>query len=126
MKPQLKPEFINFFNTSVKPLAEKCANLFPLIQRVENGYTPTDEETKQLSSATDTMAHWYVGLLVADVNKAIFDGASFNLINSLSTVSGTLTSESYWNNVWGDKQNNEEAQELKKLAGLVSELTKFL
>ncbi len=127
-RPQLKESFLALWRSEVFPVAEKCAKGFKTIQEIESGKEiPEDHpDIVFLKAKKDPSAIWYIGLMIGDVEKAVFQGESLNLVNSLSQVSGCLNSESYWTNVWGNDASSEEAQGLKALAKLMIELMKKL
>lgn len=128
MKPQLSPNFIEYYLNVVKPVALKCCELFPKMKEIETGKEPSqdDPEVIKIKALKDGNAAWYIGLMVGDIEKALIGGTSLNLINSVGQVHGCLTSESYWKNVWNDDVSTEEAKNIKKLAGLMPELLQKL
>lgn len=124
IKPQLNSHFIAFYNESVKPIAEKCAELFPTMRDIENRkpFSETDPNVIKLRALIDGNAPWFIGLMIGDIETAIVNGINLNLINSIGQVNGCLNSESYWTNVWKDDSSSEEAKNLKELAALMPEL----
>lgn len=123
-KPQLNPHFISFYNESVKPVAQKCAELFPVIRDIENGkpFSENNPDFIKLKSLVDVNAPYFIGLMIGDIDTAIFNCINLNMLNSVSQVNGCLNSESYWKNVWNNDYSSEEAKNLKELAALMPEL----
>ncbi len=124
----LSHEFLSFYDEKVKPLAMKCSKGFQTMREMENGKTfdEKEEEFLYLKNHKDSLAIWYVGLMIGDIDLYRIKGIRLNLINSLSTVSGCLNSESYWANVWGADVDSEHGKDLKELGKLMIELIKRL
>ena len=124
MKPQLNNHFITYFINTVKPVAEKCAELFPTMRDIENKkpFSETDPNVIKLKALIDGNAPWFIGLMIGDIESGISNCINLNLINSISQVNGCLNSESYWTNVWKDDFSSQEAKNLKELAALMPEL----
>lgn len=120
-KPYPSDEFGAYYNSTVKPIAHKCAEHFKLIMKIENGETPTSEDEAVLKTIHDPIAVFYVGHMVGDVERALVAGTNLNLINSLGQVQGVLAKDStYWKNVWNNDFSSEEAKALVKLGEEVS------
>ena len=113
----LNNRFMAYYNETVKPLAIKCAVGFETMMAIENGATFADDspEIIQIKSLRDALAAWYVGLFMNDVVRAQLSGVRLNTINSISTIYGTLNSESYWTNVWENDLSSDEAKNLRAL-----------
>lgn len=117
----LSQAFLKEWNGIVKPIAEKCAKGFAAMARVENGGTDP-EDIKTVESYKDGLACWYVGLMIGDIDRAAIAGVRLTVLNSLNQIYGTLTSESYWKNVWNNDRSSEEANNLDALGKAVKEL----
>ena len=124
MDNQLSQEFIGFYTHTFKPVAEKCIEGYGAMLKVERGANPEDlgEKWDVVENAVDANAIWYVGILMSDIERALFKGKNLSFINSIAQVNGCLKSESYWTNVWKNDTSSEEAKNLKSLAGLMNEL----
>lgn len=123
----LSQEFLEYYESTFKPVALKCSKGYKEMVKAEKGeITEDSSELDGVKKAVDSMAIWYVGLLISDVERAKFSHGRLDLINSMSTVHGCLNSESYWTNVWSNDTSSEEAKNLKELAGLTEGLIKKL
>lgn len=120
MKPAVKPEFQIFYNENVKELAMECSRDFETLKRVEDTGIATDADKEIINQYGDTLAAWYIGLMVRDIERAFLDGQSLNMINSVGQIRGVLTKDStYWGNVWKNDFSTKEAQQLKALGVLM-------
>lgn len=124
----LSHKFLQFYDKTVMPVAEKCANGFKTIASLERGETidETSEEFLYIKNHKDASGIYYIGLMIGDISIYRIKGIRLNLINSLSMVNSCLNSESYWTNVWGNDLSSDEAKNLKELAILMKELVKLL
>lgn len=82
-KPQLNSHFIAFYKESVKPAAEKCAELFPTMRDIENRkpFSETDPNVIKLRALVDGNAPWFIGLMIGDIEAAILNGINLNMLN---------------------------------------------
>ncbi len=112
-----KKSFMEYYNNEVKELAVKCAEGYRLMYDVEAGDKKPDcPEMDALAKAKkDLMAVWYIGLMIGDIERANIKGIRLDFINGISAVHGTLTSESYWADVWQNDFSSEEAKNLREL-----------
>ncbi len=123
---ELSPNFIAYWNETVKPVAELCApkELWDYAYKVErDGYIPkdTDPELIRLKELKDANGLWYVGWLVRDIGNAMVLGVRFDLMRSLMQISSCLShnNASYWTNVFGDDYTSPEAVNMRKLGELM-------
>lgn len=115
-KPYPKDGFMDYYTTTVRPIAEVCAKAYPAIVAAENRGSMTPEEQEEIEKLHDPLAAWYIGLMMGDISRANLNGMSLNMINSVSQVSETLKDgSSYWANVWGNETSTPEAQKLLEL-----------
>lgn len=122
----LKDSFLKFYDEKVRPLAVKCSKGYYTMVAIERGETVSNEDMDFIKNHKDTNAIWFIGLFIGDVDYYRIKGIRLNLINSLSMVQGCLNSESYWTNVWENDISSEDAQNLKELGKLMTELLRFL
>jgi hypothetical protein len=113
--------FSILWDTKVKAIAIKCVNndLVELMMTPEGNITDDIEaKFKELSSKyIDPLAQHYISQMISGVEHGLADDRDCVATISVSQVYNTLSSESYWTNVW--KNNNldtEEAKNLKELA----------
>lgn len=116
------------WDTKVKPLAQKCldAEVLELFSAEEE--TPEiKKKAEELSKKyVDTTAMWYVSKLVWAMEHDLADDRFYlSALNAIMQVKGTLSSDSYWTNVWKGQQN-EERQNLEILRGALPELLELL
>lgn len=126
MDNNLSQEFLGYYESTFKPIAEKCIEGYGAMIKVENGAKPEDlgEKWDVVKNSVDANAIWYIGLLMSDIERAKFSRGRLNLVNSICQVSGCMNSESYWTNVWKDDYTSKEAKNLRELAPVVKELMK--
>lgn len=130
----MKESFVTIWREKVEKVAQKCSpiEVFNLIKNIESDTYSEEEKNKfaqqlQNMNFKDINAVWYIGLMIGDIQKGIFDNrGSLNLINSVSQVTGCLNSESYWSNVWNNDITSDESKNLKELASLMSDLVRYL
>lgn len=130
----MKQSFIKLWREKVEKVAQKCSPIeaFNLIKNIESDTYSEEEKNKfaqqlQEINFKDINAVWYIGLMIGDIQKSIFDNrGNLNLINSVSQVKGCLNSESYWNNVWNNDITSDESKNLKELASLMNDLVHYL
>jgi hypothetical protein len=69
---------------------------------------------------------WYISQFVWAMEHDLADDRFYlSAMNTLMQVKGTLSSDSYWTDVWKGKQN-EERQNLEKLRDVLPELLELL
>lgn len=128
MRNELKPAFVSFFQETVRPVAVKCAKAYKTMVSLENGETiPVDnEDFIYIKTCVDPNAIWFIGLMIGDVDKAMYDGMRLNVINSVSQIHSCLNDVGYWKNIWNNDFSSDEAKNLKELASHMTELIKLM
>lgn len=115
----MKEEFLSYWS-SIKPLAMECAKHYPMMARIEAKGECTPEEQEVIKTMHDSMAAWWIGLLIEDISKG---RPSFNLVMPISNVADTLGQTSvYWENVWDNDFSSQEAQNLREFGRAVQKL----
>lgn len=106
--------FSEIWRTEVKELAEACVpepDLVRLMSKEEN-YQPTEDEKKYLESISgkykDPSGMYYISNMIWRIEHELFhervEGAKLAIVRILAT----LDSASYFQNVFGGDENNEE------------------
>ncbi len=139
MENHLKDNFVEYYQTTVRPLAEKCAKGFQTMLKAENNMLVLNNDTGLLKNILDGEADadilltckdpnaiWFIGHMIGDIDRALIKGIRLNTINSIGQIHGCLTSDSYWENVWENNFSSEEAKNLKELAEKMKELVTLL
>jgi len=129
----MNDKFTMFWDTKVKPQAIICAKGYNLMCKIEREdipeYDENNETLKELREMNiqDLTATWYIGQMIGSVEHDLADGRKgLGLLNSVMQVNETLSSKSYWVNVWENDFTSEEAQRLNKLGELMNELITYL
>jgi hypothetical protein len=124
--PQYRALSIHW-DTKVKPLAQKC--LDQEILELFSAEVTSENQTKAILLSVkyiDSTAMWYISQFVWAMEHDLADDRFYlSAMNTLMQVKGTLSSDSYWTDVWKGKQN-EERQNLETLRDVLPELLELL
>lgn len=121
MRSQAYMNLSLYWDTEVKPLAQACLDteVLKLFSVTEETVTPEDKKKGEelAEKYIDTTAMWYVSQFVWAMEHDLADDNIYlKAVNSTLQVNGTLSSDSYWKNVWGGRAvGNKEAVRLIKL-----------
>lgn len=115
------------WDTEVKELAKKCVNyeFITLVQKGENGSLTESEETKvkELSEGIkDAYGMWYISNMIWRVEHALADNRESMALLAISEIHSTISSESYWTNVFKNDFSTDEATNIKNLRYALKEL----
>ena len=118
-KPMLSSAFRTYYKDNIVPLILLTSpeDVYKFMQECENSgkVDEADERLEKLKAFKDTNAVWFIGVMAGEINYATMHGVGLSLINAISAVTGCLTSESYWTNVWNNDFTTSEASNLRKL-----------
>jgi hypothetical protein len=120
-------EFTKIWDSETKEVARKCVNseFIHLIAKGENGTLTKEEELhcKELSDGIiDGYGMWYISDMIWRIEHALADNREPMAKLVVSEISSTLSSESYWKNVFKNDISSEEAKNLKNLSEALKEL----
>ncbi len=109
-------ELSTYWDETVKPLIKKYINADALAFYATITKTPKREERVQLNNTcTDATSMFFLSRFAAAMEHDLADDSAYGMsANLLLQIKDTLHDESYWKNVWHDKQN-EERQDLEKI-----------
>jgi len=115
------------WGTEVKELARKCVNneFISLVAKGENGTLTESEEikVKELSEGIkDAYGMWYMSNMIWRVEHALADDREHLAILAVAEIHSTISSESYWTNVWNNDFSTEEAVNIRNLRDGLKEL----
>jgi len=115
------------WDTEVKELARKCVNaeFISLVAKGENGTLTESEEVKvkELSEGIkDAYGMWYISDMLWRVEHALADDREYLAILTVSEIHSTISTESYWTNVWNNDFSTEEAVNIRNLRDGLKEL----
>lgn len=106
--------FSRIWDTEVKKLAEACVTEPELIRLMckSETYKPTKKEKEYLKSIErkykDIYGMYYISNMIWEVEHALADGRKESAKVAISFVYETLSSESYFENVFHGNANDEE------------------
>lgn len=106
--------FSKIWDTEVKKLAEACVTEPELIQIMcqDENYKPTEKEKEYLESVErkykDIYGMYYISNMIWKVDHALADGRKEAAKVAITFVYETLSSESYFENVFHRNANDEE------------------
>ena len=108
------------WDTEVKELARKCVNneFISLVAKGENGILTEDEEIKveKLSKEIkDPYGMWYISDMIWRVEHALADNREHLAILAISNIYNTISTESYWTNIFNNDFSTDEAINIKNL-----------
>jgi len=116
--------FEKFWDTEVKPLADKCAEGANLIGELEKATTEAEKEEikKQMRqhNKKDWYSIWYISQMIFYVEHDLADGRNPGV--RMLQVQRTLNSEDYYKNVF----KGEMCEEAKNYQALGQKLNKAL
>ena len=115
------------WDTKVKPLAQKCLDQEILELFSADVTSENQTKAKELSTKyVDPTAMWYVSKFVWAMEHDLADDRFYlSAMNTIMQIKGTLSSDSYWTDVWKGQQN-EERLNLETLRDALPELFKLL
>lgn len=106
--------FSKIWDTEVKKLAEACVTEPELVRLMcqSEGYEPTETEKEYLESVErkykDIYGMYYISDMISNVEHALADGRKEAAKVAITFVYETLSSESYFENVFHRNANDEE------------------
>jgi len=115
------------WGTEVKELARKCVNaeFIRLVAKGENGTLTENEEleVRKLSEEIkDAYGMWYISDMIWRVEHSLADDREPLALLAISEIHSTISTESYWTNVWSNDFSTDEAINIKNLRDGLKEL----
>jgi len=115
------------WDTKVKELARKCVNaeFIHLVAKGESGALTENEdiEVRKLSEEIkDAYGMWYISNMIWRVEHSLADNREVLAQLPISEIYSTISSESYWTNVWNNDFSTDEAINIKNLRDGLKEL----
>jgi len=115
------------WGTEVKELARKCINteFISLVAKGENGTLTESEEVKvkELSEGIkDAYGMWYISNMIWRVEHSLADNREPLAQLAVSEIYNTISTESYWTNVFKNDYSTDEAINIKNLRDGLKEL----
>jgi len=115
------------WGTKVKELAKKCVNyeFITLVAKGENGTLTEDEDLKikNLSEGIkDAYGMWYISNMIWRVEHSLADNREPMALLAISEIYSTISTESYWTDIFKDDYSSEEAINIKNLRDGLKEL----
>ena len=115
------------WDTEVKELARKCVNIefIRLVAKGENGALTENEEVvvrKLSEEIKDAYGMWYISNMIWRVEHALADNREPMAKLAVSEIFSTISTESYWTDIFKDDYSSEEAINIRNLRDGLKEL----
>jgi len=118
------------WDTEVKELARKCVNteFIRIVAKGENGALTENEEVvvrKLSEEIKDAYGMWYISNMIWRVEHALADNREPMAKLAVSEIFSTISTESYWTDIFNNDFSTDEAINIKNLRDGLKELLAY-